>query len=46
MTDQDPKSTYDHLAQHFDKLIAKAIYNLASEMFSIRRENYDKFTTF
>ena len=46
VTDQDPKSTYDHLAQHFDKLTAKAIYNLASEMFSIRRESYDKFATF
>jgi translation initiation factor RLI1 len=46
VVDQNPKSTYDHLAQHFDKLTAKATYNLAAEMFPIRRENYDKFATF
>ncbi|EAQ84778.1 hypothetical protein CHGG_08792 [Chaetomium globosum CBS 148.51] len=46
VTDQDPKSTFDHLTQHFDKYTHKATYDIAREFFNIRRGDYDKFTTF
>ncbi|KAH6650571.1 hypothetical protein F5144DRAFT_51299 [Chaetomium tenue] len=46
ITERNPKSTLDKLAQYFNKDTHEANFLLCREMFTIKREDYDKFSTF
>lgn len=47
ITEQNPKSTLDKLTQYFDDEDShEANYSLCRELFTIKRENYNKFSAF